>query len=311
MTTYTIYGDLLFLANFFMDFTLLYGVSRFGNFKTPFRYLLLSSVFAAAYGVLAVMPDFSFCGSFGWKLFASVLIVKLAFPHIALKQYGKALLYFYLLSFAMGGAVMAISWLAVGEQWQGQELSYTALALGGGVLVILLLSRWSMGYIKETLRKNEQVQKIEVVLGDNKVGINALLDTGNELVDPITRCPVLVAEFAAMAPLLPLSFRDAWLRNPEKEVTSLMADFIDTPMGRRLRLIPFSSIGKKNGMMLGIQPDYIIVKDKKEMVLPLSVVCLYRGTLHTKDQCRCIMNPAALGEMKIHACSGRPLGLGQ
>ncbi|WP_274378655.1 sigma-E processing peptidase SpoIIGA [Desulforamulus profundi] len=67
----------------------------------------------------------------------------------------------------------------------------------------------------------------------------------------------------------------------------------ETPYAKRLRLIPFQSLGKENGMLLGIRPDVIEIcyRDKKQQVKDvvlgiydrkLSPETTYRALLHTQ-----------------------------
>lgn len=295
MTSYVVYGDLLFLMNLLMDFTLLYGVARFGNFPTRLLRLFLASLLAAFYGLAAVYPQYAVLNGIFCKTLASLAIVKLAFWSCQGKKYLRAVAYFYLLSFLMAGAVMGVTWFFNEKGWSGQVMSFTAMALAFAVLLALMLSRWGMTYVKGNLRRNEGSEEIEICLGGKSVRVSALLDTGNELLDPVTKCPVAVVEFEALKPLLPLDFADSF--RGQADVGGILSKFIDTPIGKRMRLIPFSSIGKRNGMLLGVRPDCIRLPQRKGAVVENAVVCLYKGSLHTRESCRCIVNPAILDSL--------------
>ncbi|MEG0998958.1 MAG: sigma-E processing peptidase SpoIIGA [Clostridiales bacterium] len=294
MATYVVYGDLLFLMNLLMDLTLLYGVAHFGNFKTPHWRLILAGLLAAIYGVIAVYPEFQMLNGMVFKLLASIAIVKTGFWSLSRKMFFRALVYFYLMGFVMAGGVMGITWFLQSDGWQGQALPFTSLGLGFAVLLGLLASRWGIAFVKENLRHNQSMEIIEIILDNKAVRVNALLDTGNELLDPITKSPVIVVEFDAVKAILPLNFSDAFLLGGNRDVAEILSNFIEEPIGKRLRLIPFSSIGKRNGLMLGVKPDGIRLPQRKNVVVKNAVICLYRGSLHTKDRCRCIVNPAIL-----------------
>lgn len=294
MAAYVVYGDLLFIMNFLMDFTLLYAVARFGNFRVTILPLLAASLIGAIYGLAAIYPDLQGLNGMFCKTLASLGIVKIAFWSCSGRKYLRAVVYFYLLSFVMAGAAMGITWFFNSNGWSGNIMSFTAMALGFAALVALLLSRWGLSYVKGNLRRNEGSEDIEICLGDKVVRVNALLDTGNELLDPVTRSPVAVVEFEAVKPLLPLDFADAFALRGSRDLAGILGEFIDAPIGKRLRLIPFSSIGKRNGMLVGLRPDYLRLPQRKGAVVENAVVCLYRGTLHTRESCRCIVNPAIL-----------------
>ena len=45
--------------------------------------------------------------------------------------------------------------------------------------------------------------KVEIFIDENKIVADALLDTGNTLLDPISQYPVLVIEFQRIKDILP------------------------------------------------------------------------------------------------------------
>lgn len=290
MTICTVYGDLLFFTDFLMDLALLYGVSRFGNFKTTPFFLVIAAVFGGIYSLISVFPPFDLLRCKEVKLLMSFALVKIAFPYVRGKGFFVAFAYFYLIGFAMAGAVVCLSWFFRDRGWTDMGFSYTAMGLSAALLVALLLSRWGCGYVRRTLRINDCTETVSISLGGKKVELSALFDTGNELIDPVTRLPVVIAEYEAVKALLPPCFCDAF-------ETGLSADSVffalqPHAIASRLRLIPFHSIGESNGMLLGICPDGICFPLRQRKEARDVVICLYRGALHTKAHCRCIVNPA-------------------
>lgn len=290
VTICTVYGDLLFFTDFLMDLALFYGVSRFGNFKTPWIFPVVAAALGGIYSLLSLFPSFELLRCKEVKLFVSFLLVKVAFPYVKGKGFWVAFIYFYLIGFAMAGAVVCLSWFFRGWGWDDMGFSYTAMGLSAALLVVLLLSRWGSGYIRRTLRINECTETVTISFRGKNVEVRALFDTGNELIDPVTRIPVIIAEYEAVKSLLPRCFREAF-------ETGLSADGVFSALqphaiASRLRLIPFHSIGESNGLLLGVCPDCISFPLRKRNEVKNVVICLYRGTLHTKEHCRCIVNPA-------------------
>ena len=62
-------------------------------------------------------------------------------------------------------------------------------------------------------------------------------------------------------------------------------------------MIPYTSIGESNGMLLGFCPDGLIFPERKKKEVKDVVICLYRGSMHTRQHCRCIVNPAILDQL--------------
>ena len=292
MTVYTVYGDLLFFTDFLMDFALLFCVSRFGNFRTSPVFLLLASVLGGVYSLLSVLPSFALLRCWQGKLLVSLVLMKLAFPHIKGRRYFIAFVYFYLIGFAMAGAVVCLSWFFRDQGWSNAGFSYTAMGLSSALLLVLFLSRYGNGYIHRTLRVNESMENVVICLDGKKTEITALFDTGNELTDPITRLPVIVAEYDAVKSLLPACFCEAFESGSSAD--AVFAALQPYAVSSRLRLIPFHSIGQSNGLLLGLCPDGISFPGRRKKDVKDVVICLYRGAMHTKEHCRCIVNPAIL-----------------
>ena len=297
MTVCTVYGDLLFFTDFLMDLALFFAVSRFGNFKTPFFFLIAAAFCGGIYSLLSVFPFLSFLRLWYWKAAVSVLLVKLAFPYLKGMRFGTAFLYFYLIGFAMAGAVVCLSWFFREQGWANVGFSYTAMGLSAGLLLVLFLSRRGKSYIRRNLRVNETTEVIDIWLNGKKAELTALFDTGNELVDPVTRLPVVIVEYEAVKPLLPACFCEIYERCEPEGADAVLKAMGSYAIASRLRLIPFSSLGRSHGMMLGLKPDRICFPARKKKKAEDVVICFYRGAMHTKEHCRCIVNPAILDEI--------------
>ena len=85
-----------------------------------------------------------------------------------------------------------------------------------------------------------------------------MIDTGNLLKEPITGMPVMVVEQEKMANLIP-----EIVQNAEKIIEGKIEDISEKHI-TKLRVIPFCSLGKQNGMLLGIKPDKITIKFEEE-----------------------------------------------
>ena len=57
-------------------------------------------------------------------------------------------------------------------------------------------------------------------------------------------------------------------------------DTLDDELKTRCRLIPFSSVGKSNGMIMGFRPDYIkIYQDEEEYMIKDTIIGVYKNKL--------------------------------
>jgi stage II sporulation protein GA (sporulation sigma-E factor processing peptidase) len=99
-----------------------------------------------------------------------------------------------------------------------------------------------------------------IVVGQREARISALLDTGNELRDPLTRQPVLVVEYSAVSGLLPPEVQEGYAQGrPEVVAAAVCAGAPGEVWGDRVRLLPFRSLGASRGLLLGFRPDAVLV----------------------------------------------------
>ena len=102
-----------------------------------------------------------------------------------------------------------------------------------------------------------------------------MIDTGNLLKDPISGMPVIVVEKRELEELIPKEIID----NLNIILTGGDKEFVE-PESReylpKFRVIPFSSLGKQNGLLLGLIADKIIIKlDETEKELEKIIVGIY------------------------------------
>lgn len=95
--------------------------------------------------------------------------------------------------------------------------------------------------------KQRRVLSTQVTAGEKTVLFRSLLDTGNLLRDPLTGTPVLVADREVAEKLLHVGKRQ--LDRP----TELIRDLMETMPELAPRLIPFRTVGRDHGLLLGIR----------------------------------------------------------
>ena len=285
----TVYIDVLFAVNLIINYILLYACATLTRLKKIKYRMYIAASIGAIYALLIFFPDFSVLYTTLSKLLISMLIVAAAFPFFSLKSYIKALTVFYIVSFGFGGLVLGIFYFTdigarLGAVYSNGifyfNLPWTVLVLSGAVfyLSLKICNLLSVKFSKSTsLRK-----KLRIQLGENITEITALLDTGNALIDPVTLSPVIIAEYKLIKDLFNEDIRLGLDRLGKDNITWIMTEVAQK--GLRARLIPFSSIGKENGMLLGFVPDSAEIRDECGVrVLEKCVVGLYEKPL-TRDR---------------------------
>jgi stage II sporulation protein GA (sporulation sigma-E factor processing peptidase) len=292
--TYIVYADVLFATNFFLDYGILWATARFGHLSTNRVYLGLAAFVGALYSIFMVYPQASILYAMSSKLLFSLLIIAIAFPKVSLRSFIQAALYFYLISFAMAGAVLGGSSIISNNTPIFQRVNIKVTGLFFALLTALALGRWGLSYIKRNWRKNQFRVSVEIFVNKMSVLLEALIDTGNELRDPLSQKPVLIVEYQAIKKILPNDFRDIFERYATGDITKVVESSGKSVWNTRIRIIPFHSIGKHNGMLIGIKPDIVTVFTERKIVTQDVIVCLYHKSLSSRGSYQAVLNPEML-----------------
>ena len=125
--------------------------------------------------------------------------------------------------------------------------------------------------------------QVKIKLNQKEKTLNAIVDTGNMLKEPITGNPVIVVEKNALYDLMPKEI----LNNTEY---ILGGDFEKIPEDvkneyiPRLKIIPFSSLGKQNGMLVGIKPEKVEVINEQAEVKNNAIIGIYSKSLTKRGE---------------------------
>ena len=108
---------------------------------------------------------------------------------------------------------------------------------------------------------------VKVIYKEKEIIIKAIIDSGNLLKDPITGASVVIIEKQNLKGII----EEEVLENLEK-IISGQYEVLNDEYISKFRLIPFSSLGKQNGMLLGFKPDLVEIEfdgivTKKEKII--------------------------------------------
>ncbi|MDD3022433.1 MAG: sigma-E processing peptidase SpoIIGA [Syntrophomonadaceae bacterium] len=275
-----VYADISFLVNFFMDFLILWASASLAGIKIIYKRIAFASFFGGIYAVGSLFPGLGIYYSLPLKILFSFLMILLAMRLDNWNQFKKVLIYFYGINFLVAGASIATSYVFNSNPY---ENSFTFVYLLAGISCALAIGLFGKKYLLNKFIPNLLNFDIELRFDNNSCKGNAFLDTGNSLRDPLTNRPVIVAEYQYLKNILPEDFKSA-VENVQDEKDMIDA-LIDTDWAKRLRIIPFSSIGRKNGMMLGVRADQVIINNgTHDIFYPNTVVGIYREKLSSEDK---------------------------
>ncbi|MCK9198670.1 MAG: sigma-E processing peptidase SpoIIGA [Bacilli bacterium] len=145
------------------------------------------------------------------------------------------------------------------------------LILGGFIAGLLVGNSYSK--LKRT--NNTIFHKIEIKIGDDTFQATGLLDTGNMLKDNIKGNPVIVAEHILFERILP-EIVNSTIKSFDTNIKILdiihTKDLLNSDLSKRISLVSYSSIGQKDGILLGLKTDSVKIRGKyyRNVVLALT-----------------------------------------
>lgn len=250
----TIYIDLIFLENLFMNSIIIFATSIILKKETKILRILIGSIIGAGYACIYYISNLEIYSSIILKIILSVVIVFVSFNSKNIKNLLKEILIFYLTSFTFGGVAFALLYFIS----PGDILLKNGTLVGiyplkiiliGGILgfIIVILS---FKNIKNRFTKKDMFCKITINFEGKEKEIKAIIDTGNFLKEPLTKKPVVIVERDILKTIIPADILDNIYQISNKDSLNIEEKYL-----LKIKLIPFSALGIENGILVGIKPD--------------------------------------------------------
>ena len=248
-----VYADITFLVNFIMDFLILWVTVRLTGIPVSYIRIVIAAGLGGIYAVGYLFPELSFWYSLPLKVLFSVFLVIVAVLPRTWKDLAKSMLLFYGINFLVAGASLGFSYLVQSSY----QFDYSYWWLLAGISCALLLGIYGKSWFNERILPQLLKFPVQLTFGGNRCSGQGFVDTGNGLRDPLTNRPVIIAEYQLLKDCLPADFQSALEDSCNQE--EMLDRLSQSSWANRLRLIPFTSIGKKNGLLVGIRADAIRV----------------------------------------------------
>lgn len=275
-----IYIDVLFMINFLIDFMLFYITARMSGKRIHKMRFFLACLAGGIYSVCIFFPRLSFFQSAIIKTAMSALLVMIAFRLKNFKDFLFMLGIFYTVNFVFAGGVTAVMCftdfgtkanvlLSGGSLYI--DLSFFKLIIIATILTTLL--RWGIRILRKRLQTHGIISKLTVFESGNTAELYGIIDTGNSLYSH--GLPVCVVQFSAIAGILPKDIsRAVETGNIAGAISSS-----NVTWAKKLRLISYSAVGTKNGILIGFLPEKTTIETCNKPHNVSCVIAVYPGKL--------------------------------
>ncbi|MDD3838967.1 MAG: sigma-E processing peptidase SpoIIGA [Clostridia bacterium] len=294
-----VYLDVLFIQNIIMNYIILWSVKKLMKIRTSDIRLIAASALGGVYAIFALYPNFELLMNAPTKFILSLLMVLIAFSTHNLSEYFKVLGVFYLMTFVFGGAAFGLFYFTnVGIVLKNGIFyihSFPFKLLMVSSIFAWLIVKYSWIHIKKKRLKGNFLMDIIIYFDQKQVALVALLDTGNSLSDPLSDLPVIVVEFEKMRDLIPQDIQLIYEDNNQDDLEKVTDIIANSQWVWRFRMIPFSSLGSKNAMLIGFKPDKVrmMYKDKKKDIKDI-IIAIYNGKLSSDYSYSGLLHPEIL-----------------
>ncbi|GAA0135880.1 sigma-E processing peptidase SpoIIGA [Paenibacillus sp. YSY-4.3] len=305
-----VYIDLIFLMNLLIDASLLLMTAWIRKQRVRAWRITASAAVGAAYVLMMFLPELTFLFTFLVKFLFSVIMLWIAFGYASLQNYLRNMGAFYMVNFAAAGGILGIHYLLQnsGEVWSGIWYSASgglgfSLEVGSifTIVVFFIVVLWFKAVVssRRTVERVEScLAEVQVRIDETTVRCTGLVDTGNQLKDPLTRWPVMVMEASLWDQMLP----DSFLRGlAAEQADNLIMEWSDEdlfPWRDRLRLVPYRGINKGSQFMIALKPDEVsIIREGRTITSSKVLIGLDGGRLSTESAYRAIIHPVLLEGM--------------
>ena len=296
-----IYADVVFLINFIMNYLIFWVVSKLTKRRCSWWRLGLGAAVASGlYCILIFVAPFRVFVNIFSALVIVMAAIAVTFRPASVKDFLKLIGLTYISAFSIGGAGIGLFYFTNISDVIGNMLSVGVNNFSFTMLLVLSCTTYialklGLPLFRRTLIKRQMFCNVKVSVAQEAFSLNGLVDTGNSLTDPLSKNPVIVAEFDGIKNILPEALRAIFYEDKENDILSVVANINDANLHRRIRMIPFTSLGKQNGMLIGFKPDFVeISDDAKSIILKDVVIGIYNYSLSKDGTYNALLGPELL-----------------
>ncbi len=298
--TIYVYPDQALLVSLVMNGIILWGTARILRQPAGKWRVFAGALTGAVYSFFAAFPHLQFLHGFWIKVLFSAVIVAVTFIPLPFRRFMVTIAGFYVTTFVLVGTIIGVQNLinsdyrlsmAAHGLWR-LLTDYFWLGLGAGILLVITMARWGSAMFRKRALQDVLRIPLRVLFDQDEVEVEALIDTGNQLQDPLTNIPVVVVEYAALRHLLPPAVQLAFEKSADPDIMEVLQALATTPWSTRFRVIPFTSLGRQNGLLMGFRPDRLeIVKNDQTVKTDNVIVGIYTKELSPEGSYRALLHP--------------------
>lgn len=297
-----VYLDIIWALNFLFDSLLLYLTAIILKRDVRLWRIFAGGFIGSIIILLSITPVHSYAGHPITKLFFSIVMVLTAFGYKRCRFFLRGLMTFYLMTFLIGGSLIGVHYfvkfdlklsstvLLASVKGFGDPISWLFVLLG--FPIAWHFSKRNMEAIEITKIQYDSLIQVIIEINDVSYQFKGLIDSGNQLYDPISKMPVMFISIRERVADFP-QYLAEMAEKPEKFI--LGTEEIAPDWEQRMRIIPYSVLGQEHQLIIAIRPDKILIEKEGTFYhVERGLVSFSMQQLSPDDAFQCIVHPKML-----------------
>ncbi|MCJ7839560.1 sigma-E processing peptidase SpoIIGA [Lederbergia sp. NSJ-179] len=306
-----VYLDIIWLLNFLIDSFLLWATSIYLKRKIhPFK-ILLGGLLGSLVILMAMTPISTWSTHPFMKGILSVLMVWITFGYKRVSTFFASLFTFYFATFLMGGILIGAHYflsfhldfrtsVAI-ETVRGYGDPISWLFLAGAFPVAWYFSKTRINHLTKTSIQYDVLYDVYIMINEIEVELKGLIDSGNQLYDPISKKPVMIVSIEPFQNDLPEEVQA--VADGQNDLYTASAT-LPTEWTHIMRLIPAKTLGKNNQLLCAFKPEKVMIKEENGRNIEKDVLLVFTTQQLSGDGTfQCILHPQMASGVVIDSAS--------
>lgn len=271
--------------------------------------LIIGALIASSIVLLHFSPVGNVAGQPIIKVLYSVVIVLVAFGFKRFRFFFQNFFMFYFVTFMVGGGMLGLHYFFQSEaEWVSGAITTYSSGFGdpvswGMVLIgfplLWYFSKYQISTIETKKLQFDQIVEVDILIDNVHISVKGLIDTGNQLFDPISKTPVMILDVNQVTSHIPKSIIEC-----SKNVEHLHLIDEMNPWLNRIRVIPYRGVGQDHQFLAAVKPDYVKVYHNGQIFkISRILIGLSHSTFSTDGEYTCILHPKMVTESNVCSVS--------
>lgn len=273
-----VYADVLVALNLLVNYFLLLVSDKILKTDTKIWRLILSAFVGAVSSLYIFLPQMSFFLEIGFKISVCIIMSLIAFIPKRPKQFLRAVGVLFLITCSYAGVMMAVwhifkpNGMVIYNSVVYFNISPIVLVVSSSVAYFAFIF---LRYVFKLSSQTAETCSIRIELGEKKIDLKAIIDTGNSITDVFGESEVIITD--------------------KQEIKKLLGSknlFENGDVKPRYRAIPCSTV-YGTGVLEGVRCDRaVVVNNGKTSVIKKPILAVSNTPLN--DGYNAIVNPRIL-----------------